>query len=97
MGGTRVGAFNSYMGTQPPHKLPRRGTVHFLIRQPTLVPGRYTLTVSVGSHQNYLVDKIEKVISFDVHPMDIYGTGYLLVPEDGVVAMKCDVSVEQYT
>lgn len=93
-GGVRVGGFNTYMGMEPPHKLPSRGVVRFVIREPSLTPGRYMLTVSVGSHQNYLVDKIERVLTFNVRALDIYGTGYLLAPEDGVVAMKCDVFVE---
>lgn len=94
-GGMRVGGFNTYMGTQPPHRLPISGVVHFLIKDPILTPDHYYLTVSVGPHQNRLVDKVEKIIEFDVHTLDIYGTGYLLTQEDGVVAMKCDVSVEK--
>jgi lipopolysaccharide transport system ATP-binding protein len=94
-GGVRVGGFNTYMGTQPPHRIPISGVVHFLIKDPILTPDHYYLTVSVGPHQNRLVDKIEKIIEFDVHTLDIYGTGYLLTQEDGVIAMKCEVSVEK--
>lgn len=94
-GGVRVGGFNTYMGTQPPHRIPIKGVVHFLIKDPVLTPDHYYLTVSVGPHQNRLVDKVEKIIEFDVHTLDIYGTGYLLNQEDGVVAMKCEVSVEK--
>jgi hypothetical protein len=49
----------------------------------------------VGPHQSRLIDKVEKIIEFDVHTLDIYGTGYLLTQEDGVVAMDCEVSVEK--
>ena len=93
--GVRVGGFNTYMGTQPPHRLPLRGVVHFFIKDPVLTPDHYYLTVSVGPHQAALVDKIEKIIEFDVQSLDIYGTGYLVNQEDGVVAMKCDVSVDE--
>ena len=95
IGGVRVGGFNTYMGFQPPHRIPIRGVVHFLIKDPILTPDHYYLTVSVGPHQNRLVDKIEKIIEFDVHSLDIYGTGYLVTQGDGVVAMKCEVSVEK--
>ncbi len=95
IGGVRVGGFNTYMGTQPPHRIPIKGVVNFLIKNPTLTPDHYFLTVSVGPHQNRLVDKIERIIEFDVHTLDIYGTGYLLTQEDGVIAMKCDVIVER--
>ena len=70
---------------------PYKGVVHFLIKDPILTPDHYYLTVSVGPHQNRLVDKIEKIIEFDVHSLDIYGTGYLVTQGDGVVAMKCEV------
>ena len=93
--GVRVGGFNTYMGTQPPHRIPMKGVVRFLIKDPILTPDHYYLTVSVGPHQNRLIDKIEKIIEFDVHSLDIYGTGYLVTQEDGVVAMQCDVEVEE--
>jgi lipopolysaccharide transport system ATP-binding protein len=85
--GIRVGGFNSYMASKPPHCLPIRGQFEFRLSQPHLTPGRYTLTVSLGSHQGHLVDKVERALVFDVHPSDIYDTGYLLTPEDGVVGM----------
>ncbi|MBN1569586.1 MAG: ABC transporter ATP-binding protein [Acidobacteria bacterium] len=92
--GVRVGGFNTYMGSQPPHRIPMKGVVHFLIQDPVLTPDHYYITVSVGPHQNRLIDKLEKIVEFDVHSLDIYGTGYLVTQEDGVVAMKCDVAVE---
>jgi len=91
--GTRVGGFNTYMGVPPPHRIPNRGTVEFAIKAPALVPGDYSLTVSLGSHQNHLVDKIEDVISFSVTPNDIYRTGYLLTAPDGLVALDCKFTV----
>ncbi len=94
-GGVRVGGFNTYMGTQPPHRIAMRGIVHFLIKDPTLTPDHYYFTVSVGPHQNRLIDKVERIIEFDVHTLDIYGTGYLLTQEDGVVAMKCEVCFDK--
>jgi hypothetical protein len=93
--GSRVGGFNTYMGTKPPHRLPVAGKVVFFIKDPTLTPGRFMLTVSVGPHQSFLADKIERVVVFDILPLDIYGSGYLLTPEDGVVAMKCEVRIDE--
>ena len=90
--GVRVGGFNTYMGATS-HRIPSKGVVRFTIDEPTLTPGRYFLTVSVGTHQSYLADKIEHALSFDILPKDIYETGYILTPEDGVVALKCRVDV----
>ena len=36
--GLRVGAFNSYMGSKPPHRLPPKGKVEFLVKKPYLTP-----------------------------------------------------------
>ncbi len=94
-GGVRVGGFNSYMAFPPPHRLPAAGCVEFTLDMPHLTPGRYWVTVSLGSHQNHLVDKITRCVAFDVHPSDIYGTGYILTPADGVVALACSVKVEE--
>lgn len=91
--GARVGAFNTYMGTAPPHRIPDRGIVRFVVRAPTLTPGRYLVSVSIGNHQSHLADKIEHVASFDVVPDDIYKTGYILTQEDGVVALDCGVTI----
>ena len=90
--GVRVGSFNTYMSTPPPHSLPKAGRVSFRLRSPRLTPGQYHFTVSLGSHQNHLIDKIERVVAFTVHPEDIYQTGYILTPEDGVAVL--DVSCE---
>jgi hypothetical protein len=41
-----------------------------------------------------LVDKVEHALGFSVLPRDIYETGYLLTPEDGVVAFSCEVEYD---
>ena len=93
MMGVRVGGFNTYMGAPPPHHLPSKGIIKFIIENPALTPGGYYITISLGTHQNILVDKIENAISFMVLSCDIYKTGYLLVAGDGVVALDCSSSV----
>ncbi|EMI54705.1 ABC transporter ATP-binding protein [Rhodopirellula sallentina] len=90
--GARVGGFNSYMATQPPHQIPQSGITTFTVNSPALTPGVYRLTISIGSHQSRLIDKIEPAIDFRIEPDDIYATGYLLTAEDGVVAFECDFS-----
>ncbi|TWU17103.1 Teichoic acids export ATP-binding protein TagH [Novipirellula galeiformis] len=90
LSGVRVGGFNSYMAAPPPHRIEPRGRATFRLHSPTLTPGTYQVTVSLGSHQSRLVDKVESAIQFTVAPDDLYETGYLLTPEDGVVAFRCD-------
>jgi lipopolysaccharide transport system ATP-binding protein len=91
--GVQVGGFNTYMSTPPPHTLPPKGEVVFTINGPVLTPGEYSLTLSLGSHQNHLVDKVEAAISFSIAAKDIYKTGYILRKEDGVVALSCEAAI----
>ncbi|SRR5713226_7557037 len=97
MEGIRVGGFNTYMAYQPPYKLPQVGKVTFIIPARQLTPGSYFVTVSLGSHQGILEDKVENAISFTIQSSDIYGTGYLLTKEDGVAALSVKVCVDPLT
>lgn len=89
--GVRVGGYNTYMAFPPPHKIQKDGTIIFRILPKQLTPGTYLLTVSLGSHQGALEDKIEQCIDFTVYPADIYRTGYLLTKEDGVAVLSVEV------
>jgi hypothetical protein len=42
---------------------------------------------------HHLYDKIENAIEFKVEQNDVYGTGWLLTPEDGVSALKVDCHI----
>jgi hypothetical protein len=44
-----------------------------------LAPGRYTLSLSMGTLETLLVDNLENAVSFDVESVDFYGNGR--VPE----------------
>ncbi len=86
--GIRVGGGNTYMIQPPPFGIPPRGRVTFRIPARQFTPGAYLLTVSLGSHPGVLEDKIEHAIRFSVGPADIYGTGYLLTRQDGVMSLS---------
>ncbi len=88
--GAQVAGFNTYMSSPPPHRIPARGSVRFKISGPPLNPGHYLLTCSLGDHQSHLVDKVEDCLSFEIRQFDLYGTGYLLTTQDGVVALNCE-------
>ena len=85
--GIRVGGYNTYMASNPPHSIPNSGRICFALPGKQLTPQNYLITVSVGSHQGTLEDKIENCLSFTMHPSDIYKTGYLLTKEDGVASL----------
>lgn len=75
VGGVQVGGFNSYMAAAdtPPQN---SGEATFTINSPLLSPGRYFLTVSIGSHQTRLIDKIERALCFTIEQSDVYRNGY---------------------
>jgi hypothetical protein len=83
------------MAFPPPHSIPAAGRVEFIIPARQLTPGSYVITVSLGTHQSILVDKIENCISFNIEKSDIYGTGYFLTKEDGVVALSVKAKVSK--
>jgi lipopolysaccharide transport system ATP-binding protein len=93
--GSRVCGFNNYMATPPPYRIPQAGIVTFTIERPTFTPGDFTVTVTLGTDPGTLVDKVEHVLRFHVEPRDIYGTGYVLTSDDGVVGMNCSMTYER--
>ena len=89
----RVGGGNTYMSFKPPHRLPKIGSVIFKISNKQFTPGRYYVTISLGSHQGTLIDKVEKCIAFNIVPADIYGTGYILTSADGVSSLSFESTI----
>jgi lipopolysaccharide transport system ATP-binding protein len=91
--GARVASLATYFNQIPPFRLPTSGTVKFQMREPRLNPGRYHLSICVSQPQYSLIDSIEPAITIDVLPSDIYATGYILSPEDGVVAASGELEL----
>jgi lipopolysaccharide transport system ATP-binding protein len=89
----RIGGGNTYMYFQPPHVLPKAGNVIFQLKSNQLNIGRYMLTISIGSHQSVLIDKVEHCISFNIEPADVYKTGYFLTKGDGVMVLNFEAYV----
>ncbi|MEA5448381.1 ABC transporter ATP-binding protein [Leptolyngbya sp. CCNP1308] len=93
--GIRVGSFNTYMDSQPPYRIPRHGRLSFQLPARQFNPGTFLLTISLGSHQGVLEDKVENCVKITINPSDIYGTGYLLSKEDGVASISAKSMVEE--
>ena len=92
--GIRVCGFNTCMAQHPPYQIPAKGKVIFSLPSLNLCPGFYTITLSVGGNQQgYLYDKVEHVLKFKVEQNDVYGTGWILTPDDGVCALYADCKV----
>jgi lipopolysaccharide transport system ATP-binding protein len=84
--GLRVSSMATYFYQEPPFRLPAKAKLSFELSEPRLNPGTYFLSVCVAQHQLALLDMIQSAVSIEVLPADIYGTGFLLSSEDGVVA-----------
>jgi lipopolysaccharide transport system ATP-binding protein len=84
--GVRVSSLATYFYQEPPFRLPAKAKIFLELSEPRLNPGTYFLSVCVAQHQQALLDMIQSAVSIEVLPSDIYGTGFLLSSEDGVVA-----------
>lgn len=84
--GLRVSSLATYFYQDPPFRLPAKAKLSFELSEPRLNPGTYFLSVCVAQHQSALLDMIHSAVSIEVLASDIYGTGFLLSSEDGVVA-----------
>jgi lipopolysaccharide transport system ATP-binding protein len=92
--GVRVGCYNTCMSSSPPYSVPPSGTVRFKLDRLDLGPGGYSIKLSVGDNQQgYLYDEIEAALTFDVETKDIYNSGWLLTPEDGVHIIRADCEI----
>jgi lipopolysaccharide transport system ATP-binding protein len=94
--GLRVGSLATYFYQQPPFRLPAKAKVSLELTEPRLNPGTYFLSVCVAQHQSALLDMIESAVSIEVLPSDIYGTGFLLSSEDGVVAASGKLTIVEH-
>jgi lipopolysaccharide transport system ATP-binding protein len=61
---------------------PGRQSVRVVIPKMALVPGRYRLTM-LSTLNRVLADRVENAATFDVEAGDFYGTGHLMLDEQG--------------
>jgi len=66
--------------------IPASGVFTCRIPELPLSPDIYTVFISCGVEQD-LADRIENAGQFEVLPADIYGTGRIPSPKDGVIAL----------
>jgi lipopolysaccharide transport system ATP-binding protein len=53
-----------------------------------LLPGRYSMSISVGTSYDWSIDLIVNVVCFDVHASDYFGTGRMPPQDLGAVLVK---------
>lgn len=64
------------------------------IRNPRLAPGQYMVDVAVAIDGVRIFDYVVRGASFRVHESDVYGTGYQVKAEQGVVYLTGDWAIE---
>ena len=96
-GGERIFSLNNYMVPAPGNTFGslRRGTASLEIEAIPLMPGRYSLTLSLVEDQREWVDCVERAIYFDVHPADVFHSGR--IPEKSQGRVFCHGHVQVTT
>jgi lipopolysaccharide transport system ATP-binding protein len=86
--GVRVFSVATYFSNAQWKLLDRPTIVRCRIPNISLLPGRYALSLSVGSVYNYLMDAIPYAAFFTVEPNNFFGNGRLPTLDLGVVLSK---------
>jgi lipopolysaccharide transport system ATP-binding protein len=73
----------------------RRGTVRCIMPSIPLQPGRYHVSLSLVEGQRTFLDYIERIISFDVEPADVFGSGKIYEPSQGLFYVPAQMVMEE--
>ena len=86
--GSRIFSITTYFSDSSLPALVDQSKVICEIESVPLAPGRYTLSLSMGTLVNLLVDNLENAVSFDVDAVDFYGSGRLPEASFGRVLVR---------
>jgi hypothetical protein len=86
--GRRIFTIGSQYSQSKLPALDRPTTVVCTIPDLCLLPGRYSLSMSVGTAYDWSLDLLVNVASFDVHESDYFGSGRMPPQELGAVLVK---------
>jgi lipopolysaccharide transport system ATP-binding protein len=88
--GARVCSWCTYFSASELPSLQEDCKIRCRVRDLPLVPGRYFLSLSMGSAHNWLVDALDQAVAFEVEAGDFFANGNLPSPDLG----KCLVRSE---
>lgn len=86
--GRRIFSISSQYSQSTLPALDRPTTVVCTIPDLCLLPGRYSMSLCVGTTYDWGLDALPNVASFDVHESDYFGTGRMPLQELGAVLVK---------
>jgi lipopolysaccharide transport system ATP-binding protein len=91
--GDRLTSFNNYFEGR--HYSPTSsGKAVWTIPDLPLVPGRYSVTLSIYSSNRECIDFVDQALTFTVVEADYFGSGKLPDPSQGVFALRGNVTLE---
>lgn len=91
--GTRIFSVNTKTTVVEKMKCPLHGVVRCHVPEVMLMPGTYLVSLAIVDNQIEWVDYVERAVSFEVLPDDIYGTGKLYDRSQGIVFTHSIISV----
>jgi len=86
--GRRIFTVSSQYSQSKLPALDQPTTVVCTIPDLCLQPGRYSLSLCIGTTYDWLLDVLPSVASFDVHESDYFGTGRMPTQDLGAVLVK---------
>lgn len=92
--GRRVFSFNSYMDPKTVDSAPAKsGKISLTVPALPLLPGLYTVTVSIVENEREWIDLGERIIQFEVRSIDVYRTGRIPERSQGIVFVAGEVDL----
>lgn len=95
--GFRVFSVNNTVTSDKPLTPTLHGIARCEIPSLPLLPGVYLISLSVVDSQVEWVDYVERAMSFEVVPHDIYGTGKIFERSQGIIFTSAKVTVHDST
>ncbi|MDZ4817763.1 MAG: ABC transporter ATP-binding protein [Planctomycetota bacterium] len=84
----RVFSVGTFLSDRVLSDISEPSVIRCQIEQLCLVPGRYSLSLSAGTHGHKLLDNIEDAVYLDVEASDFYGNGTVPMASLGHVAVR---------
>lgn len=91
--GKRIFSLNNYLIGKSFDTIRKEGIVRFFLPELMLLPGDYFVSFSIVEDNNEWIDFIERALPIQVIASDIYGTGRILEPSQGIVFTRGNIEI----
>lgn len=87
----RIASINNLVTGEKIAELCKSGIVSFFIKNPNIYFGKYSIAVSIVSEESKWIDFISSVNLFEIHSVDIYGSGKILTLDQGFIFINSQI------